>query len=66
MLNALEHKIPPPLVAIFSMLLSWHLAAQPSMGQLKDALSGGGDAFWSLVFMIAGGSFMLAGVIGFR
>lgn len=61
-MHALEHKIPPPLVAAACALLMWGIARYSPALALTAALRWG----VALLLLLAGAAFCLAGVWSFR
>lgn len=61
-MHALEHKIPPPLVAAACALLMWGIAQYSAVWALAAPLRWG----LALLLLLAGGAFCLAGMWAFR
>lgn len=61
-MHALEHKIPPPLVATVFALLMWGIAQHSTVWALAAPLRWGP----ALLVLLAGAAFCLAGVWSFR
>lgn len=62
MLNALQHKIPPPLIALLCAAGMWAIANQTLPYFIRPELK------WALIalFIVIGASFDLAGLLAFR